>query len=93
MPNTRGIPTWEDALAEAMALIKDVPTTHRLIDVSFGTFADRIGGGHYVSLRVNYELGNTATAGQEHGETDRKRTAQIAKAWSEAVAKASAVSS
>lgn len=72
---------------EALVLIQDIPPDHRLSEARFGSYADSIGGGHYVELSITYALGNV-----NQGPVSDKRTAHrrlirmVVAAWEKEVA-------
>ncbi len=51
--------TPEEAQVEALVQVQDVPAGHNVFEVRFGKFADSVGGGFYLTIRVNYEITNT----------------------------------
>lgn len=77
--------TWDEALAEALHMIRAIPVEHNAHTIRFGTFAASIGGGHYVSITASYSVGNTKEAPPQPAEqVHRTRIAKVVAAWREA---------
>lgn len=51
--------TPEEAQVDALVQVQDVPAEHNVFEVKFGEFAEGVGGGFYLVIRVNYEITNT----------------------------------
>lgn len=82
---TRGYTSWADALVDALDQAGAAPASHDLVDVSFGVFSERAGGGFYVALRFSYTVGNTADATrQTQPGWQQRRARQIVEAWEKA---------
>ncbi len=77
--------TWDEALAEALQMIRAIPVEHNAHTIRFGTFAESIGGGHYVSITISYSVGNTKEAPPQPAEqVHRTRIARTVEAWRKA---------
>ena len=81
MAKLLGYPSWDEALTEALEQVASVPPEHNVYEVNFGTFAESVGGGHYVCIRVNYEVGNTKKAPVDREIVRRRRVGLVAEAW------------
>jgi hypothetical protein len=83
MPEKKhGYATWDEALAEALELVRTIPLEHNVYEVSFGTFHDSVGGGHWLSIVANYSIGNTKPISRPAGDVEyRSRTARVLAAW------------
>lgn len=87
MARKHGFQDWHEALAEALLMIRGIPVQHNAHTIRFGTFAESVGGGHYVSIEVSYHLGNTKEAPTEAaGIVERRRMAKVIEAWRRATA-------
>lgn len=80
---TRGYATPAEALAEALRVVAGVSPDHHLGRASFGEFSDRVGGGFYYDLTVNYTLGNTKDGIHPNREPADLRTRKIVEAFQE----------
>ncbi len=75
---------WSGAMGYAMLLLDQVDPRHRLVDVSMGTYSERVdhvGGTHYVDFRISYSMGSAANGAPQ---TREQRIHMITKAWVEA---------
>jgi hypothetical protein len=80
--DANGYKSWDEALVEALMIANGVPLEHNIHDVTFGTFAKSVGGGHYVSMVASYPLGNTKRAPRgSSADVLRVRTALVTAAW------------
>lgn len=85
MKNANGLKTWEEALTAALEAVTKVPPGRRIINISFGTFSDSVGGGRYWCFDAVETFGNTAQAPALIDVATRIN--RVIRAWSEAVSK------
>ncbi len=71
--------TENDALVEALLWLHDEPLDNRLMDVSFGRYADRTGC--WWNLRFVREVKNGEV--QDSRQDDEKRISMVIEAWTE----------
>jgi hypothetical protein len=76
--NAPVLTTWADVLAYALAQLDQANTKHRLTDVSMGTYADSVGGGHWCDLRFGYTVGSNTS---DHAQTKEHRIKMVVDEW------------
>src|SRR4051794_15768480 len=74
----RRLDSWAAALTYALELLDKADPAHFLSRVSFGTYADRVGGGHYADLTFLYSVGSNVEA---HRQTKEQRIRMIVNSY------------